>query len=304
MIPDPATALVYTSDAGLRARVRVLGAQVAGARALLEEITTVGTRWSERVTAACSPPRRTLEIVARFEVHVPSCSASARATSSASNPAPGAMAMYCRPDRARFNDPVARRGSKTACYTLTTSLGGDPMSRFFYAQEIARPEDVIPQLAKQELHWKKGYSAYELAHSWVDADDIPPSVRSVLDSCPDYAGAHLVEGLFERDVDLRTPGRRSQTDLLAFVNLAHDNAVIAVEGKVDEPFGELVSTWNDHRPGKECRLEAPLAYRSVCEFADVGDIRYQLLHRTASAIYEAQRYRTKTGAHARALVSA
>ena len=44
------------------------------------------------------------------------------------------------------------------------------MSRFFYAQEIARPEDVIPHLAKQELHWKKGYSAYELAHCWVNAD--------------------------------------------------------------------------------------------------------------------------------------
>ena len=47
-IPDPATALVYTSDAGLRARVHVLGARVAGARTLLEEIATVGTRWSER----------------------------------------------------------------------------------------------------------------------------------------------------------------------------------------------------------------------------------------------------------------
>ena len=47
-IPDPATALVNTSDAGLRARVHVLGAQVAGARALLEEIATVGTRWSDR----------------------------------------------------------------------------------------------------------------------------------------------------------------------------------------------------------------------------------------------------------------
>ena len=166
------------------------------------------------------------------------------------------------------------------------------MSRFFYAQEIARPEDVIPHLAKQELHWKKGYSACELAHSRVNADDIPPSVRSVMDSCPDYAGAHLVEGLFERDVDLRTPGRRSQTDLLAFVNLAHDNAVIAVEGKADEPFGELVSTRNDHRPGKERRLEA-LCVSLGLRVADVGDIRCQLLHRTASAIYEAQRYRTK-----------
>ena len=37
-LPDPATALVYTSDAGLRARVHALGANVAGARALLDEI--------------------------------------------------------------------------------------------------------------------------------------------------------------------------------------------------------------------------------------------------------------------------
>ena len=39
-LSDPATALVYTSDAGLRARVHALGARVAGARALLDEIAT------------------------------------------------------------------------------------------------------------------------------------------------------------------------------------------------------------------------------------------------------------------------
>ena len=42
----------------------------------------------------------------------------------------------------------------------------------------------------------------------------------LLDTCPDYAGAHLVEGLFEREMDLRTRGRPSQTDLPAFVKLA------------------------------------------------------------------------------------
>ena len=165
------------------------------------------------------------------------------------------------------------------------------MSRFFYAHEIAKPEDVIPYLARQGRHWKKGRSAYELAHSWVNAADIPASVRSVLNTCPDYAGATLVEGLFERDVDLRTRGHRSQTDLLAFVKLVHGNAVIAVEGKVDEPFGDPVSTWNDHSPGKGRRLECLCASLGL-RVADVGDIRYQLLHRTASAIYEAQRYRT------------
>ena len=86
------------------------------------------------------------------------------------------------------------------------------MSRFFYAREIGKPRDVIPYLGKRERDWKKGYSAYELAHSWVHAGDIPTTVRCVLDTCPEYAGAQLVEGLFERDVDLRTPGRRSQTE--------------------------------------------------------------------------------------------
>lgn len=39
-LPDPAAALVYTSDSALRARVRALGARVTGARALLEEIAS------------------------------------------------------------------------------------------------------------------------------------------------------------------------------------------------------------------------------------------------------------------------
>ena len=40
-LPDRAGALVYTSDARLRARIRALGARVAGARALLKDIEAV-----------------------------------------------------------------------------------------------------------------------------------------------------------------------------------------------------------------------------------------------------------------------
>ena len=40
-LPDPAGALVYTSDARLRARLHALGARVAGARALLKDIEAV-----------------------------------------------------------------------------------------------------------------------------------------------------------------------------------------------------------------------------------------------------------------------
>ena len=40
-LPDRATALVYTSDAALRARLHAMGAQVAGALALLKDIAVV-----------------------------------------------------------------------------------------------------------------------------------------------------------------------------------------------------------------------------------------------------------------------
>ena len=55
-LPDRAVALVYTSDAGLRARVHALGARVAGARAMLEEIAAVSTRRSRAQAAAYSSP--------------------------------------------------------------------------------------------------------------------------------------------------------------------------------------------------------------------------------------------------------
>lgn len=40
-LADPAAALVYTSDSGLRARLHALGARVAGAQALLKQIAAL-----------------------------------------------------------------------------------------------------------------------------------------------------------------------------------------------------------------------------------------------------------------------
>ena len=60
-LPDPAMALVYTSDARLRARVHALGARVAGARALLDEIAAVRNAGvpsaSDEVVVPRGPPQ-------------------------------------------------------------------------------------------------------------------------------------------------------------------------------------------------------------------------------------------------------
>jgi hypothetical protein len=155
-----------------------------------------------------------------------------------------------------------------------------------------KPEDVIPHLAQRERHWKAGYSAQELAVAWWNArNDFPPTVRAALNTAAEYAEAELVDGFFEREVELGSYGRNSQTDLMVIAGLKDELAIIAVEGKVEESFAELVSDWNS-TPGKRHRLER------LCETlgldADrVGGIRYQLIHRTASAIYEAKRYRCR-----------
>jgi hypothetical protein len=162
------------------------------------------------------------------------------------------------------------------------------MTRFYYAQELHRPEDVKPYLADVE-HWRPGFSACELATAWIRAENIPGSVRTVLNNDDVFAGCRLVEAYFERRVDLLTPGRPSQTDLLALVQLAADGyGVIAVEGKAREPFGQVVSEWNDG-PGKQRRLD-DLCARLGLEPAAASDLRYQLLHRTVAALLEAKRF--------------
>ena len=165
--------------------------------------------------------------------------------------------------------------------------------RLFFAEPITRPEDIIPRLAKQGRHWKKGYSAYELAHSWVGAKGIPDPVVAVLHQAEEFLGMELIDGFFEKETDLRSRGRPSQTDLLALTGDGEGFTVLGVEGKVDEPFGPLISEWlTDASANKRARLSVLQQTLGLADH-NVSNLRYQLLHRTAAAIYEAQRYKVR-----------
>jgi hypothetical protein len=101
-----------------------------------------------------------------------------------------------------------------------------------------------------------------------------------------------VDAYLERCTELGDGSTPSQTDVLAILRLPDEIAIMAVEGKVDESFGPLVSDWlreaapASKKPARLKRLAETLGIDvSVCE-----TLRYQLLHRTASAIYEARRY--------------
>jgi hypothetical protein len=78
---------------------------------------------------------------------------------------------------------------------------------------------------------------------------------------------------------------------------------IAVEGKVEESFDETVDDWRNRRAAEQLKKGRPAEpsaqaqerLRFLCRLleldqASVGDLRYQLLHRTASALLEAQRF--------------
>ena len=147
-------------------------------------------------------------------------------------------------------------------------------------------------LPKQEAHWRPGYSAHELVTTWANAGtNFPNRIREVLNTAPEYLEAQLIDGFFEREVDLGTPGRNSQTDLMVVAGIGSELAIIAIEGKAEELFADIVSVWNDSA-GKQRRLNH-LCNTLHINPAQAGPLRYQLLHRTASALYEAERYRSR-----------
>jgi hypothetical protein len=160
---------------------------------------------------------------------------------------------------------------------------------------LVEPEDVVRHLGHQERHWKAGRSAHALTQVWAKENGLPRSIRSILQAHPTFMSAELIDGFLERQVDLGSTGRPSQTDLLAIIGLETRIAVVSIEGKAGEPFGELVEKWRDGSDSKNNRLDA-LCQTLGISSEKVGALRYQLLHRTASAIYEAKRYRTDLAA--------
>ena len=149
-------------------------------------------------------------------------------------------------------------------------------------------------LADPEKHWKKDFSAFELATKWHGSHDFPDEIRAVLEGDPKFEGIELLLGIPEHQVHLPGGIRPSQTDLWVLAKAKGDLISIAVEGKVDESFGPTIGEWDySSTPGREERLKYLCSLLGL-SFPPATDIRYQLFHRTASAIIEAKRFLAKT----------
>jgi len=155
------------------------------------------------------------------------------------------------------------------------------------------PEDWKQFLVEPEKQWKSGYSARSLAYCWQEADGMPQDMVSVLEQVSSLSNLKTIFAIPEHKVALPGGSRASQNDVWVLAESSSGLVSIAVEGKVSEPFGSTVREWFSKKTvGKEKRLKF-LCSELGLNFPPPIHLRYQLLHRTVSAIIEAKRFHTK-----------
>ena len=152
--------------------------------------------------------------------------------------------------------------------------------------------DWQPLLAKPKLHWKVGASAMTAAAAWEAATgELPPEISRLLESSREASlqGQRLLLALPEWQVPLPGGTTNSSTDVLAICRNDLGLCIIGVEAKVLEDFGPLVSEKRaEASSGQTDRLTYLHELLGVKHFDD--SIRYQLLHRTASALLTAREF--------------
>lgn len=128
------------------------------------------------------------------------------------------------------------------------------------------------------------------------ADRLPAEVAEALSAAdvPELRDLRLLAAIPEWEEPLPGGSRASFTDILAVATNGGGLCTIAVEAKAGEDFGPTLSARrSDASDGQESRI----AYlQGLLGTTFDGAIRYQLLHRTASAILAARDF------HARAAV--
>jgi hypothetical protein len=162
------------------------------------------------------------------------------------------------------------------------------MSRVYVPSSGPRSWQAL--LADPVKHWARGYSARTLANAWEDQAGFPPEIVAILQQQAALTDAEPLLIFPEWKVPLPGGSRPSQNDVWVLARSSAGTISIAVEGKVDEPFDKTIGEWKlDLSPAKKERLQFLLEVLDLSPRMP-DSIRYQLLHRTASAVIEAERF--------------
>jgi len=169
------------------------------------------------------------------------------------------------------------------------------MKRLFVPTQSAR--DWQRLLAKPDRHWQPGFSAMTTAAAWEDSSPrVPKEIQAALEASGlhELANLELLLAIPEWEVALPGGVTTSHTDVLVLARNDAGLVVLAVEAKVDEPFGPTCGQKRkDASGGQGERLE--YLHKVLGLPHPVADsVRYQLFHRTASAILTARAFHAAT----------
>ena len=107
------------------------------------------------------------------------------------------------------------------------------------------PRDWQQLLADPIKHWKTGYSARTLAHSWEAADGFPSEVTTAFAQSAEPLLSNITPVLAVPEFKVPLPGgvRASQNDIFVLARSSSGPVAIMVEGKVNESFGPILDEW-------------------------------------------------------------
>ncbi len=127
--------------------------------------------------------------------------------------------------------------------------------------------------------------------------ELPPEISAALTKSadPDLLNLELLAAIPEWETKLPGGITASHTDVLAITRNDRGLVVLAVEAKVDEPFGPTIG---EKRAGASIGQRERLAYLERQLGAPEplrGSIRYQLVHRTVAALLSARSFHAHAG---------
>jgi len=131
------------------------------------------------------------------------------------------------------------------------------------------------------------------AFSWEKAGGIPNEIASLFTNAEDPAlrDAALTIAIPEYKVEITGGSRPSQNDVFALLTCSGGLIAAMVEGKAREDFDEMLINWKKRTSPQGVNARLADIAEHIGLTAQIPDhIRYQLLHRTASAVIEARRF--------------
>jgi hypothetical protein len=164
------------------------------------------------------------------------------------------------------------------------------------------------RLASPDTQWRRCYSAFETAVSWEYAsaspDGLPQPIAELFRNTI-YEKPILQVAIAEHKVPL--PGGRadSQCDVWALLDSKSGGISLSVEAKANEAFGQghqSLAKWlvagdtEQSRQNRIMRWDAIKEHLPGSGTVEYSEIAYQLLHRCAAAVLEAQRMRLPNAA--------